>query len=439
VIAPTITVAQVVELVEEAQNAQNDLKYDQAEKLWRQVIKLQPNDAAAYAYLGSVLFSQDRIDEGTAAYKQAIKFKPSAKIYISYGESLRTADKQNEAIGAYKEALKLDSNSEVARIGLASVYIQQEKYTEAITEIRQAIAIKSSWDKYDLLGDTLSKAEKYDEARAAYRQAIKMEPTYSWLYVSIAETYKKQSKVNDAIAAYREAINSDSRNITAYTELAELITFPKSIAILAEYAKQEPRNDVPLQALGSVYRENQKLNESITAYRQAIKIKPSAENYASLGDVLQEQNKLEEAATAYRQVIQLEPQDYRYSALAEVLVKQKKVNEALTYCQTVINNYQKEDTYYKSHNTCSTAGFGIYQNQGIKNVISTYKQLAKKVVPKDMATIYVNLGYRIQNIDNFNKDDVISVLEEALKLDPKNKEAQENLKQLRETQASTIN
>ncbi|MBF2067204.1 MAG: tetratricopeptide repeat protein [Calothrix sp. C42_A2020_038] len=429
--APQVCLPQVVELVEEAQNAQNESNYEEAEKLWRQVIQLQPKDAVAYARLGNVLFAQSRIDEGIAAYQQAIQIKPSANIYNSYADNLRWNNKPVEAMGAYKAALKLDSKSDVAHTGLGSIYFQQEKYSEAIVEFRQAIALKPSWDNYELLGDALLKAEKFDEARIAYREAIKIEPTYSWLHNKIAESFKTQGKISDAIAAYRQAINVDSGNFFAYTGLAEVLQFPNSIPVLNQYIKQDPKNDVPIRALAYVYKENQKINESADAYRQAIKVKPSADNYSSLGNILVEQNKLEEAVVALRQAIQIEANDERYGDLAEALVKQNKLSEALAACQ---NTIALKNVYYKSYQTCSIAGFGIYQKQGLNSVITTLRQLAVKLAPKDMAEVFVNLGYRMKNSDNLKKEDAIAIFQEALKLNPKNKQAQEAIKELQSSQ-----
>jgi tetratricopeptide (TPR) repeat protein len=429
--APQVCFAQVVELVEEAQNAQNVLKYDEAEKFWRQVIQLQQNDATAHARLGSVLFSQDKFDEGVAAYQQALKIKPSAKIYTNYGDGLRDKDKLVEAIGAYQEALKLDSKNLEALTGLGLVYNQQENYPEAIVEFRKVIALKPSANNYELLGDALAGMKKFDEAIAAYRQALKKDKNYTWLYIKVAETFYKQSKVNDAIATYRQAIDADSSNFSAYTGLAETVKFPRSVTILTEYVKQDPKNDVPFQALGYVFKENKKLNESVAAYRQAIKVKPSAENYSSLGEVLVEQNKLNEAVAVYHQAIQIDENDYHYGLLAEVLVKQNRLNDALRTCQNVI---ELKDVFYRTYYACSIAGFGIYEKQGLKNVMTSYQQLATKIAPKDMAEAYVSLGYRITSSDNFNKQDAIAVFEEALKLNPNHKQAQEKIKELQETQ-----
>lgn len=427
---PQITTAQVVELVEEATKLTQELKLFEAEKLWRQVIQLQPNDALAHARLGSILFYQDKIDEGIAAYQQAIKIKPSAKIYNDYSERLQSKDKLNEAIGAYKEALKLEPNNDSVHSSLGLIYLRQKKYTEAIAETRKSVAINPSSDNYESLGDALAEAGNFDEAITAYRQAIKIEPKNNISYNKIVETFKKQGKINDAIATYRQAINVDSSNLFTYINLAELVKFPKSITVLTQYAKKEPENDVPLQALGYIFKENKKLNESAAAYSKAISINPSTENYFSLAEVLAEQNNLNEAVAAYRKALK-DGGDDRHSQLAEVLVKQNKLNEALAVCQKVIDI---KYTLYKSYRTCSVTGFGIYQKQGLKKVMTIYQQLAAKIAPKDMADVYIKLGNRIRDSNNYKKEDAIFFFKEALKLNPDNSEAQESLKELQSTQ-----
>lgn len=425
---PQVSIAQVVELIEEAQTAQSEAKYEEAEALWRKVIQQQPNDAAAYARLGSMLFYQDKTTEGIAAFQQAIKIKASAKIYNEYADRLRDNDKLDEAIAAYQEAIKLDAKSDTPHFGLGLVYKQQEKYTEAIAAFRQAIKLKPNSSNYEALADTLADAKKFAEAIAAYRQAIKIEPSYVWLYNKVADAFGKQGKFNDAVATYRQSINLDSSNLFSYIGLADLVKFPQSIKTLTQYIKEDPKNDIPLQALGYVYKQNERLNEAATTYRQAIAIKASAENYSSLGEILLEQNKLNEANTVFRQAIALEASDYRYNELASVLVAQKKFNEALSICQKVIA--LKES--YKTYETCSTVGIGIYMQQGLKSVMATYKQLSSQIAAKDMAEIYVNLGRHIK-FSNGKQEDAIATFQEALKLNPKQKEAMESVKELKQS------
>ena len=60
--------------------------------------------------------------------------------------------------------------------------------------------------------------------------------------------------------------------------------------------------------LGKVLIKQEKLDDAIAAYRQAIALKADfAWAYKDLGDVLSRQNKVAEATEAYRRAMQLDP------------------------------------------------------------------------------------------------------------------------------------
>ncbi|WP_341524798.1 tetratricopeptide repeat protein [Nostoc sp. UHCC 0302] len=66
VIVPQISFAQIVDLVEQAQTALQEEKYQQAEALWQRIIQKEPNDATAYVRLGTVLFVQNKTEAAIA-------------------------------------------------------------------------------------------------------------------------------------------------------------------------------------------------------------------------------------------------------------------------------------------------------------------------------------------------------------------------------------
>ena len=56
------------------------------------------------------------------------------------------------------------------------------------------------------LGADLKDQGKLDEAVAAYREAIRLEPNHAQAYSSLVRALKVQGKLDEAVAAYREAI-----------------------------------------------------------------------------------------------------------------------------------------------------------------------------------------------------------------------------------------
>jgi cytochrome c-type biogenesis protein CcmH/NrfG len=56
------------------------------------------------------------------------------------------------------------------------------------------------------LGDALMGQGKFDEAVAAYRQAISIKPDFAKAYSNLGDALMGQGKFDEAIAAYRQAI-----------------------------------------------------------------------------------------------------------------------------------------------------------------------------------------------------------------------------------------
>ncbi|MDF2386599.1 tetratricopeptide repeat protein [Nostoc ellipsosporum NOK] len=392
VIMPQMSFAQIVELVEQAQTAQQEENYKEAEILWRRVIQKEPNDATAYVRLGYALFFQDKTEAAIAAYQKALKLQPSAAIYIDFAEWLVIKEKPAEAMAAYRQAIKLNPKNDNPHKGIGDTLMAQEKYPQAIAEYRQAVALNANGSNYQALADALSQAEKTQEAIAAYRQAIKFEPK-EYLY---------------------------------YTSLADILPLKQGITTFGELTQVDPKNDVPYQALGYFWKKHENLDQAIVAYRQGIQVKPSVFSYWLLGEALMEQEKITEAIAAYRQAIAMKPGDTEYSSLATALLKQEKLNEALDACRQVI--YLNDGDY----STCAVAGLGLYEKQGFSAVKNFYSQFTTDIQPEDMAKLYVSLGNGIKWQLDGEKQDTVAAFQQALKFNPGDQSALEGLKELQQ-------
>lgn len=78
-----------VDLALRAGNEASDAKpprYADAEKSYREAIKLNPKEARAYLGLGRLYAAQERVDDSIAAFKKAIELKPKlAEAYFNLG------------------------------------------------------------------------------------------------------------------------------------------------------------------------------------------------------------------------------------------------------------------------------------------------------------------------------------------------------------------
>ncbi|MEM6426124.1 MAG: tetratricopeptide repeat protein, partial [Cyanobacteria bacterium P01_D01_bin.128] len=71
---------------------------------------------------------------------------------------------------------------------------------------------------HDNLGDVYRDQGRYDDAIAAYQQAINLDPKDAYPYNGLGDVYRVQGRYDDAIAAYIKAIELDSKY--AYSKLS---------------------------------------------------------------------------------------------------------------------------------------------------------------------------------------------------------------------------
>ncbi|MBK4729794.1 tetratricopeptide repeat protein, partial [Oxynema sp. CENA135] len=100
---PQGVVAQSVEeLFERGNTAQSESRYEDAERTWRRVLEIDPNNAYAYIGLGNALYLQRKLEEAISAYRRAIELNPQfAAAYNNLGIALYDQGKLEEAISAY--------------------------------------------------------------------------------------------------------------------------------------------------------------------------------------------------------------------------------------------------------------------------------------------------------------------------------------------------
>jgi superkiller protein 3 len=166
------------ELFQRGNAAQETGNYSQAEAIWRQVIRIDPNNANAYYNLGIALRRQKKLDEAVAAYRQAIALNPKdAKAYNNLGNVLYDQKKLDEAVAAYRQAIALNPKDAKAYNNLGIVLADQKKLDEAVAAFRQAIELNpKDADFYNNLGYTLQQQGKLQEAIEEYKRSLALNP-----------------------------------------------------------------------------------------------------------------------------------------------------------------------------------------------------------------------------------------------------------------------
>ena len=149
--------------------------------------------------------------------------------------------------------------------------------------------------------------------------------------------------------------------------------------------------------LGTSLKEQDKLDESVKAYRSALAIKPDyAEALNNIGTVLKNQGKLEEAIETFNKALSIQP-DYAeaYINKGNALRKQSKPQDA-------IESYNKalsiQPDYAEAYNNMGAA---LHDLNMQKEAIEAYKKAV--TIKPGYAEAYWNLSGTVENISEAKK------------------------------------
>jgi serine/threonine-protein kinase len=282
-------------------------QYQEAEAIFRDLIRQYPTNPEMLSYLGVTLSHQGKDVDAEVAERKAIALKPDfVAAYNNLGNALYGQKKSAEAEATYRKGIELNPNVAECYVNLGSLLFEQGKYAEMEAACRKALVLKPHHAGAHLgLGIALSAQGKHAEVETAYRNAIQLKLDYAVVYINLGNTLSRQGKYVEAEAAFRKAIALNPDLDLAYYNLGlALFRQRRSAEAEAAYFKSITLNPKFADAyydLGIALSFQGKYLAAEAANRKAIELKPNfAEAYVHLAQTLREQGRFSEALTAVK-------------------------------------------------------------------------------------------------------------------------------------------
>ena len=322
------------------------------------------NDAEAWGLVGQTHRDAGALPDAEQAYAKYTELSPQALPgWLALGDIRLELGRYQEAAEAYKQAYGLDANSGDAALGLGTAwyYVRTKAHeppTEAEPYLRQASELlPESFAGWYNLGLTLKELGRYQEALSAFDTASRLQPERAPVYNQLGYAYfflsrNEPRQLEQAEAAFRRAVGLDPTLYEAWVNLAligeKLQKTPETQATWQEILQRFPeratahlgygnflfdhRGDNPafldqamlefqraVQAddtlvegcnnLGLVYLEKKQPVEAMVQFRKALHIDPRYP-YAlnNLGVAHELMGELDEACRRYREALQVDPE-----------------------------------------------------------------------------------------------------------------------------------
>lgn len=184
----------------------------------------------------------------------------------------------------------------------------------SIKAYKEALRIDPSYaDIYNNMGVALQAQGKLDDAIEVYSKALAIKPKYAEAANNIGGALKEQGKLQEAIEAYAKAIAIKPDYSEAYYNMS--VTFfaqgklDKAFSSCSKALSIKPDYAICNYNLGIILTAQGLLEEAIAAYIKALALKPNyVEVYNNIGNILQELDKPEEALESYNMALSIKPE-----------------------------------------------------------------------------------------------------------------------------------
>ena len=179
-----------------------------AERLYREILQVDPQHVDALHLLGLIAKEVGRHDRACEHIRQAIRLKPDfAEAHSNLALVLHEQGKLEEALASLQHALRLKPDFAEAHNHVGIVLMEQGKLEEAVASLQHALRLKPDYfEGHSNLGNALREQGKLEEAVVSFQQALRLKPDYAEAHNNLGVVLREQGKLEEAVASLQQAI-----------------------------------------------------------------------------------------------------------------------------------------------------------------------------------------------------------------------------------------
>lgn len=342
--------ANVSQLIRDSQTALAADKSDEAVRLSRSAVDLDPAHPPAWRQYGLALLKGGKAQEAATALQRAVSMdEKDATAWRGLAMACWQTQQQNEAVRALSAYLRVKPEDAGVWRDLATWLTQLERGEQAVAALERVTELKpedaSAWRE---LGAWLTKLERYEQAVAAFEHAVKLHPEEASAWRGLATALTRLERYEPAVAALEQVVKTSPDDVSAWrdmatalirlkrneqavaalervvklkpedvsawrdlaTELARLERHEQAVAALANVVKAAPDDASAWRDMATGQTRIEQIEQAIASLEQALKLQPEeASAWQALAVLHQRTGKLAEAAKDYEKALALRPGD----------------------------------------------------------------------------------------------------------------------------------
>jgi tetratricopeptide (TPR) repeat protein len=202
-------------------------KYDFAIEYIQLALQQQPDYIAALNNLGLVFQAIGQVERALSCFRQSSLIDPnSLESFINMGNLFRAQGLLDEAMECFKKALRLNPHNIELYNNIGNILYAKGLLDEAAAYFKEALRLAPvSCGPYNNLGILLSEKMQFDEAISYFYRAISLNPYFTEAYINLGNTLRAKGSLDEAIECLERA--------SQFTPDAAYVNYNLSLALLA--------------------------------------------------------------------------------------------------------------------------------------------------------------------------------------------------------------
>jgi tetratricopeptide (TPR) repeat protein len=203
--------------------------------------------------------------------------------YLSYGSVFFQRGYMDQAEASFQIALRDDPTSAEALYGIGSVYLNQQKTTEARESFERALKLRASYpdtlaNSWNNLGLLAAREGRTGEAIGYFQESLKLSPDHLIALDNLGSAYRQQKRWDDARKTYERALEVSSNNAEAHYGLGMVFAqnddTARAFDSLQRALKLRPVYPEALNNLGILYLRTQRRDQAVASFEECIRVAP---------------------------------------------------------------------------------------------------------------------------------------------------------------------
>ncbi len=224
-------------------------RLDEAEKIYRKILQVQPKNYDCLHLLGIIHHQRSDYIEAVRQFDIVLQDNPKfSTAHNNRGNALKELKNYAAALASYDQAVAHDPKNADAYNNRGVVFYVLKQFVEALASCEKAIAIKPDHAQaFNNRGNVLKSLKRFDEALASCDKAIALASKYADALNNRGVILFEMRRFDEALASYDQAIAIKPNDAEIIKNrgnvLARMKMYKEAVVAYDKVTKLEPNQD----------------------------------------------------------------------------------------------------------------------------------------------------------------------------------------------------